>query len=124
MAERYRPPLVRYRAACRAVAEAKSVDEVASIRDQAEAVRLYARLAKKRDLEIDAAEIRLRAERRLGELLRAGERARGGQPYHADKNSTGSDGEQVDQDPRPTLEELGVSRKLSARAQRSAAIPT
>ncbi|TPN69767.1 hypothetical protein FJ980_32865, partial [Mesorhizobium sp. B1-1-5] len=65
------PPsaLVRYDAAVRALAEAKSVDEVKDLRDKAEAMRAYARQAKNKDLEADAAEIRIRAERRLGELI-------------------------------------------------------
>lgn len=62
--------LARYDAAIRALADAKSVDEAKDIRDKAEAMRAYARQANNKQLEVDAAEIRLRAERRLGELLR------------------------------------------------------
>jgi HTH domain len=59
----------------------------------------------------------LDAERRMGELLRATERASGGQPYQ--EKSTCDVTSQVD----PTLKELGVSRKESSRAQRLAEMP-
>jgi hypothetical protein len=110
--------LARYNAALKAVAEARSVDEIRLIRDEGEALRLAAKVAKRRDIELDGAEIRLRAERRLGEMLRASERAPGGTPYH--HNGTGSAAEQVAQ---PTLAELGIDRKLSSRAQEYAACP-
>jgi hypothetical protein len=42
---------------------------VREISAQADAVRAYAKQAKNKQLEIDAAEIRIRAERRLGELM-------------------------------------------------------
>src|SRR5262245_48073530 len=63
--------LARYDAACRALAEARSVDEVKDIRDQAVAMACYARKANNRDLEADAVAIRLDATRKLGALIRA-----------------------------------------------------
>lgn len=62
--------LIKYDAACKAIAEAKRIDEVKLIRDKAEALRAAAKIAKNRQAEIDLAEIRFRAEIRLGELLR------------------------------------------------------
>jgi N6-adenosine-specific RNA methylase IME4 len=69
--------LVRYDAACKALADAKAVDEVKRIRDGAEAMRAYAKQVKNKDLEIDAAEIRMRAEIRIGELAIEQERTVG-----------------------------------------------
>jgi hypothetical protein len=62
--------LVRFDAARRALSEARSIDEVKDVRDQAEAIRLYAKQqGESLQMQNDVAEIKLRAERRLGELL-------------------------------------------------------
>ncbi|MGX1353495.1 N6-adenosine-specific RNA methylase IME4 [Bradyrhizobium elkanii] len=115
--------LVRYEAACRALAEAVAADEVMTVRDQAEAMRLAAKVAKNLDLEIQAAQIRFRAERRLGELVAEQKAtvglAKGGRPYQS--RSTCSDEEQVTERPA-TLAEAGIDRKLSSKAQRLAAM--
>ena len=61
--------LLKYDAACRAVAEAKTLDEVRDWEDKAAAVREYSLRAHNRPLELDAIEISERARRRRGELL-------------------------------------------------------
>jgi len=119
--------LIKYDAACRALAEAKAVDEVKDLRDKAEAMRIYAMQAKNKTLEVDAAEIRIRAERRLGEMiskqketvgLNRGTVINGAMPGKNDGSSA-----VVADDHRPTLADVGVSKDLSSRAQKLAAVP-
>ncbi len=111
--------LVKYDAACQAIAEAKTTDEVKDIRDRAEAMRAYGKQAKNRRLEVDAAEIRLRAERRLGEIIQQQKETaglhEGGRPS---KTPTQSEGVS-----KATLSDAGIDYKLSSRAQKMAAVP-
>src|SRR6516165_1754106 len=57
--------LIKYDAACRAIAVAKRVDEVKHIRDVSIAMKAYARRANNHEMEADPIEIRMRAARRL-----------------------------------------------------------
>jgi hypothetical protein len=58
-----------YDAMCSAIAECYRIDKVKDIHDKALALELYARQAKNTDAERKVADIRLRAERRAGEIL-------------------------------------------------------
>lgn len=107
--------LIKYEAARRAIAECRTVDEVKSWADKAAAMQAYQRMAGDKSLEIDAAEIRIRAERRLGEMLAQSDLQRGGRP-----SKTGSQSEPVS---APKLSDVGISKKLSSRAQKLAAVP-
>jgi len=109
--------LVKYEAAKFALAEAVRVDEVMDIRDKSAAIAAAARVAKDRQLEIDASEIRIRAERRLGEMLREQKQGDGLAKPGPKNNSVDGD------DRTPTLAEIGISKDLSSRAQAIAAIP-
>jgi hypothetical protein len=71
--------LVRYDAMCTAIAAAIEVDEVKDIRDRAMALACYARQAQNREAERRAMEIRVRAERRAGELFRGDPEGKGWQ---------------------------------------------
>lgn len=113
--------LARYEAACRAIAEAKAVDEVKGIRDTAEAMRAAARIAKNKQAEIDMTEIRFRAERRLGEMMAAQREANGFSAGGRPSEKTGSQTDPVSAP--PTLAEAGIDKHLADRARKFAAIP-
>lgn len=129
------PPrgLVHYNAACAALTAAKNTDEVKDWRDRAEAMRAYAHQSKNRQLEIDAAEIRIRAERRLGQLIAeqketVGLNAGGRPPETGSKIEpvlpSRPPGEYLElRDERPTLSDIGIDKKLSSHSQKVAAIP-
>lgn len=111
--------LMLYNNACKALAAAKATDEVKQIRDKAEAMRAYANQAKNREMEIDAAEIRIRAERRLGEMIREQKEGVG-----LNTGAMGIGKSAVPKENRtPTLADAGIDKKLSSHAQKVAAIP-
>lgn len=119
--------LVRYDAACRALADAKAIDEAKEIRDHAEAMRAYAKQANNKELEADAWEIRIRAERRIGELI-AAQRDTVGLPSggeHGGKRRALDGLRENPSNARPSLPEaLGPNHKnIADRARKYAAIP-
>ncbi len=107
--------LIKYDSACRALAEARSVDEVKEIRDAAIALKAYARQAKNKTLEADAFEIRKRAERRVGEMMADGrdDRANIGRPQKLVSEKL----------IKPTLKQAGIDANLADRARKLAAMP-
>ena len=93
-----------------ALANAEHVEDVKEIRDKAEAVRTYAeRAGLGLERQNAAAEIRLRAERRAGEML-------------AKMALHGGDRRGADAGERVTLTDLGVSKDQSARWQKLARV--
>jgi len=135
--------IMLYDVALAAVAEARNVDEALKVRNMAQRAKLYARQAKNRDMLADAAEIQLRAERKLGEIIVAAKEhghLKVGRPKASnlaaadreegldqvadvlgeDDEDNCSDTEQFTGPVR--LDEIGVDRKLSSTSQRWAAL--
>jgi len=115
--------LVKYDAACLALAEARNVDEVKEISNKAEAMRAYARQAKNKDLEVDAAEIGLRAKRRLGEIIILQKETVGLNKGSAGIGKSPSAVPEEYHTQPPTLADVGISKKLSSQSQKLAAVP-
>ncbi|UYN98379.1 MAG: hypothetical protein KIT02_10415 [Devosia sp.] len=118
--------LAVYEHAREALAAAVRFDEVTQIHSAAEKAEAYARIAKDRKLQADAAEIVARAERKLGIMLRqakdGGLLSKGGRPSNSNVSEpeTGADTEPVFDNTPFTLAEIGVDKKLSSRAQKAA----
>lgn len=80
------------------------------------AMAAYARQVKDQELILWATEIKVRAERRAGEMLAGMEKHKGGDPARLSHDVMGVD--------RPaTLAELGIHRKESSRWQALAGMP-
>jgi hypothetical protein len=102
---------------CQAIAECHTVDEVKEIRNKARALEVYAQQALNRDAERKACEIRIRAERKAGSMLR--EMKQNGTRH----NGKGGDQKSPSRPPTPTLATLGISRDQAAQWQQLATIP-
>ncbi len=110
-------PLARLETARRLLAEVRGVDDAKAINDFAEAARVYSRQARLGlEAQNDAAEIRLRAERKLGELLASMDKHPGGN-LNRSQAATGSPGAPA------RLHDLGISKSQSSRWQAIAAVP-
>jgi N6-adenosine-specific RNA methylase IME4 len=111
--------LIKYDAACRAIAEAKSVDEVKEIRDVAIAMKAYARQAKNKDMEADAAEIRMRATRRLDQMRQA-QKATVGLASGGDATRRARGIENPER--KPTLADAGIDKNLAKEGRKLGAL--
>jgi uncharacterized protein YjiS (DUF1127 family) len=106
--------LIKYDQARLALAECRNVDEVKDIRDKSEAMRLYAKQANDTELEQWAAEIKLRAQRAIGEISAGLEKQQGktellpagGKKFKAE-----------------ALADAGISTSTAHRYEQLAAIP-
>lgn len=105
----------------RALALARSIDEVKQIRDKAEALRHYIQQqGASLEIQNDCAEIKLRAERRAGEMLGEMEKNPGTKGQLVGPGVIGSN---MVQPPITKLSDLGISRIQSHRWQLEARVP-
>lgn len=103
--------LAKLDTATRMLAEVRTIDEAKDIIDLAEAARVYARQV---DLGLEAqnhaAEIKLRAQRRAGDILDQMEKNKGGRPIDTENNLLLPVIGYENKEP-PTLTELGITGK-------------
>lgn len=100
------------------LAEIQTIDDAKELMDIALTAADWAKRKKLGEEAIQyARSYALEAEKRIGELLKATERAKGGQPYQ--KSSTSTPGVGVE----PSLKELGITWNQSSDAQFLADLP-
>lgn len=103
------------------LAKCRDVDEAKRIRDQAAALQVYARKRKAADESvIDAAEIKVRAERRIGELTKAMEKV---DKATAAKMRKDRAGPAAGAAKREALKRAGLSTQEASRCETSADLP-
>ena len=100
------------------VEKATTVDEAKEIKSRAETLRVYVKQTKQ-GLEVQnkCAEVRIRAERRIGEMLQETMNNKERQGQGGNRKSKSNDGT------LKTLDDLGVKKNESSRYQRIADIP-
>jgi hypothetical protein len=116
-------PLVKYDAMLLAIAECEVVDEAKDIKDKAFALETYFRIARQNpEAEQRAHNVRLRAEKRIGELMKEMER---------DERSKGGDVKSAPRSAEPikpseyaaTRERLGITTQDASTFQQLADMP-
>lgn len=97
-----------------ALEKANTLQEIKQVSAIADAARLYAkRIGATTEVINHAGEIKLRAERKLGDFMKVADKAKAGRPI-----KIGSRKEPISK--TPTLKESGISKKMSARSQKLA----
>lgn len=100
--------------AAKALTEARTLDDVLQIRDQAEALRVYIKAAAEGIVAVNAAaEIKLRAERKAGEMLAAMEKKKN--QYDTSAGNTML--------PALSFDDIGITKIQSSRWQQEASVP-
>ncbi len=109
--------LTRYDKMLLAIEDCHRVDEVKHIRGVAKMFEVYAKQAGNSDAELRAMEVRMRAERHCGLLLKEL------QTRLERRSGRGNNRKLKSPDATPTLKDLGVTKQQSSDWQRMAEIP-
>src|SRR4051812_49221548 len=112
--------LVLYEQMRTAITKCVSIDEARESRNKAHAIELYSAMALNHEAESQAIKIRLRAERRCGELLKESKENGTRDTGQGGNRKSRSDDATVIQ---PTLADLGISKQQSSDWQKLAEIP-
>ena len=111
--------LVKLDEAKRALAEASTLQEIKDIRDKAEAIKAYVKAAGySLEMQNQAAETKLRAERKGGELLKEMEKSKGSKGNQYTEKL-----DRLHDATSPTLKDLGIEKTQSMRWQQIADLP-
>ena len=114
--------LLKFDAAKAALELATSVDEVVEIRNRAEAMRVYARQAHfSLKMQNQCCELKVRAERRAGELLKEMELDKGGGDRKSDNYKNHHSHDATSDSLK--LSDIGISKDQSSRWQSMSSIP-
>lgn len=106
--------LVKWNKARTAIEEARTVDEVKSIKDKAEAMRAYAKqVGESLEVQNNICEIKLRAERKMGEMLKEMPKQQGARGV----------GKGVGLHDVTPLKDIGIAKHESSRYQKIAELP-
>lgn len=111
------PGLQSFETAKAALAACRRVDEAKDIRDKAAGMAAYAKMANDHSLEADAVEIRMRATRRVDELIKA-QASTVGLNSGALRRGLGNN----PRDDRPTLNSQGIDKNLANEARKLGAM--
>lgn len=116
--------LVKFDTAVKAVSEARTFYDALKIRNQAEALRTYGRISKDRTIEIDGYELRLRAHRQVGLLMKEaaekGELNRGETGQVKGRDRSGRVKRTPPETIKPTLASQGIDKNDAKKARKLA----
>lgn len=116
--------LAKLSAATTALAEAKTLQEVKKVLDIAESARIYAKAAKLGlQAQNHAAEVKLRAERKAGDMLKKMEKNKGNAGTFNGRTSSGGRIARPPEENAPKLADLGITKTQSSQWQAVADLP-